>query len=363
MPKYNPQNERLKHRYLHFLKQAKGRDEATLDGVAAALRRFEEHTRFKDFKTFRPEQAVSFKTYLAKVSNARTDKPLSKATLHQTANALKAFFQWLSAEPGYRSHITYSHADYFAISEKDARIATAKRDRPVPSLEQIHHVLQNMPHATEVEMRDRTLMAFTILTGMRDGAIASMRIGLVDLNDGSVFQDARTVRTKFSKTFKTWFFPVGGDAQRIFEEWVRFLQEKKLFGPDDPVFPATKIAQGEENHFVSAGLERKFWTNAGPIRKIVKGAFLNAELPPFNPHSFRKTLVRLMMQVCTTPEDIQAWSQNLGHEKPDTTFASYGQINDYRRREIIMRVVRPATSKETPEMERKRLLKRLTELA
>ncbi len=118
MSKYNAQNERLKHRYFQFLEQAKGRDDATIDGVAAALRRFEEHTRFKDFRTFRPEQAISFKTHLSNETNPRTRQPLSKATLHQTVNALKSFFQWLAAEPGYRSRITYSHADYFGLSEK-----------------------------------------------------------------------------------------------------------------------------------------------------------------------------------------------------------------------------------------------------
>ena len=172
MTKYNPDNERLKHRYYAFLKQAKGRDDATIDGVSAALRRFEEHSRFKDFRTFRPEQAVSFKAHLAKQASATSGKPLSKATLHQTANALKAFFQWLSAEPGYRSRITYSHADYFNLSEKDVRVATAKRNRPVPSLEQLNHVLSRMPSSSETEVRDRALVAFLLLTGMRHPFVA-----------------------------------------------------------------------------------------------------------------------------------------------------------------------------------------------
>ena len=56
MTKYNPDNERLKHRYYAFLKQAKGRDDATIDGVSAALRRFEEHTKFKDFRPSDPNR-------------------------------------------------------------------------------------------------------------------------------------------------------------------------------------------------------------------------------------------------------------------------------------------------------------------
>ena len=39
MLKRNPENERIKRRYLIFLKEAKGRDEASIDGVASAIDR------------------------------------------------------------------------------------------------------------------------------------------------------------------------------------------------------------------------------------------------------------------------------------------------------------------------------------
>jgi hypothetical protein len=76
----------------------------------------------------------------------------------------------------------------------------------------------------------------------------------------------------------------------------------KSFGAHDPVFPATKIVLGPNQQFETAGLERKHWTNASPIRTIFKAAFENAGLPYFNPHSFRKTLVHLGEKVCRTPE-------------------------------------------------------------
>jgi integrase/recombinase XerD len=58
-------------------------------------------------------------------------------------------------------------------------------------------------------------------------------------------------------------------------------------------------------------------------------------LPYFNPHSFRKTLVRLGQQTCRSPEEFKAWSQNLGHDSPITTFASYGQVDARRQAQII----------------------------
>jgi hypothetical protein len=50
--KRNAENERVKHRYLQFLADVKGRDEASIDAVAAAIERFEESTRRRDFKQF-----------------------------------------------------------------------------------------------------------------------------------------------------------------------------------------------------------------------------------------------------------------------------------------------------------------------
>jgi len=95
--------------------------------------------------------------------------------------------------------------------------------------------------------------------------------------------------------------------------------ENKLWGYDDPLFPATRVALG-------ANRELRFRVAEGSlehslaIRKIFRDAFTSAGLQYFNPHSFRNTLVQLGQKVCKSPEQFKAWSQNLGHEKTLTTF-------------------------------------------
>jgi hypothetical protein len=89
MKTHNAENERIKRRYFIYLKEARRYSEASLDLVAKALHRFESHTRFKDFKAFRTEQAVAFKRCLAEQTNVRTGERLSKATMHTTLNALR----------------------------------------------------------------------------------------------------------------------------------------------------------------------------------------------------------------------------------------------------------------------------------
>src|SRR5262249_15298907 len=93
--------------------------------------------------------------------------------------------------------------------------AKTHRDSHVPTLEQIRHVIRRMPAITEIERRDRALIAFTILTGARDGAIASLKLKHIDIDQRRVDQDARQVKTKFAKSFTTWFFPVGHDIREI----------------------------------------------------------------------------------------------------------------------------------------------------
>jgi integrase len=320
MKTHNPQNERIKRKYFTYLIEAKGFSETTLDGMAKALNRFETYTKFRDFKAFHIEQAKGFKASLAEQTSLRTKDHLSKATLYATLTALKRFFIWLAGQPGYKSRISYSDAEYFNLSAKETRIAKAHRDARVPTLEQIRHVIRTMPATTQIERRDRALIAFTILTGARDGATASFKLKHIDIDRGKVDQDARQVKTKFSKSFTTWFFPIGNDIRQIVRDWVNYLREEKLWGLDDPLFPATKIVVGDSRHFKVSGLDRKHWSSAGPIRTVFKDAFAAAGLPYFNPHSFRKTLALLGGQTCRSPEEYKAWSQNLARECSDDIF-------------------------------------------
>ena len=342
MQTHNAENERIKRAYFTYLKEARRLSEHSVDAVAAALAQFEQYTKYQGFKKFHIQQAIAFKRKLAERVNEKTGNPLSKRTLYTTLSALRSFFQWLAGQSSYRSRLTYADADYFYLSEKETRIAKACSERPVPTMEQILHVLHAMPIATPIELRNRALIAFTLLTGVRDGAIASLKLKHVDVAEGKVVQDAREVKTKFSKSFATWFFPVDDEVRQITVDWVEFLTGQMLYGGDDPLFPATRVVLGTEGQFEVAGLSRTHWSNATPIREIFKVAFTRSGLPYFNPHAFRRTLVQLGERLCQTPEEFKAWSQNLGHETVLTTFSSYGQVSSTRQANLIRQLGNPA---------------------
>lgn len=341
MRKYHPDNERIKHKFFVFLKEAKRQNEASVDAAAKAISRFEQYAKYRNFKAFHFQQAVGFKAHLAKQLNVRTGKPLSKATMHSTTRALKAFFQWLALQPGYRSRINYTDTDYFNLSAKDTRVAIAKRVKRSPTLEQVKHVIAVMPHSSAIERRNRALVAFTILTGARNAAIASMKLKHVNLDESSVDQDAREVNTKGSKTVTSYFFPVGDDVLQVVQDWVQYLNEELLFGRDDPLFPRTQVKRCKSGLFEAVGLSRTHWSTATPICKIFKEAFERASLPYFNPHSFRDTLTRLGESICKSPEEFKAWSQNSSHKGVLTTFVSYGEVQHSRQSEILKELRHP----------------------
>ncbi len=115
-----------------------------------ALSRFESYTNYKDFKAFHHNQAVAFKKHLAQQKGQQSGEKLSMATLRSTLTQLKRFFEWLSDKPGYKSRFQYSDAEYFNLCDKDIRVASARREQMVPTLEQINHVLKAMPNVTDI---------------------------------------------------------------------------------------------------------------------------------------------------------------------------------------------------------------------
>jgi len=344
--KRHPANERVKRRYLQFLKDAKGRDEASLDAAAKAIARFEEHSECRDFRKFHIEQARAFKVHLMEVKNQRTDKPLSASTFYSTLGALKSFFEWLAQQSGYRSRIKPADAAYFNPPDKLAQVATAHRYTPFPTLEEVRMVLRAMPVSTDIERRDRALIAFAIATGARDGAIISAKIKHVDLENRRFDQDARQVGTKRAKTFVTWFFPVGEDVCRIITHWVMSLRTERGFGPEDPIFPKTRVAPDAALKFRAAGLEKTHWANASGMRAIFRQAFERVGLPYANPHLLRNTLVQLAYDLKLDPERFRAWSQNLGHESSLTTFSSYGTLPPARQEELLRSLAAPTATQQ-----------------
>jgi integrase len=334
MRKINEENERIKRKYFHYLRTAKRKDKASVVKAAQAIQRFEASIGFASFKTFKIEQVVRFRDKLDTEVNKATGKPLAKSTIASILAANKEFIFWLADKAGYKSRIGHSDAEYFNMDAKGQRIARTARDTPYPSLDMVRHTFDSMPSGTDVERRDKALLACLMITGARDGAIASLRLKHINIIDGYIFQDAREVRTKRSKTITTYFLPVDPTYTDYFIDWVRYLQKEKLFGPDDPVFPPLRIGH-MDGEFAVLGFKRDIYSNANAIRKAIKEAFQTAGLPTFTPHAFRKTLVKWASDTYQSVESFKAFSQNIGHSSVVTAASAYMPISIERQGELI----------------------------
>ena len=248
---------------------------------------------------------------------------------------MKQFFHWLAGRSGFGKVLSYEDVGYFNNTRKAGRVAHTQREIPYPSAQQAAHAFQAMPFETGFQKRDKALFAFFMLTGARDGAVASLKLKHVNVKLGHVFQDAREVKTKAAKTIHCQFFPVDPTYRECFEAYVTYLHEVEMFGPEDALFPKARVGVIEGKGFTNLGLSREGFSNAAKLNTIIKGAFAAVQMPQYTPHAFRKTLTVLGDELCLNRTQFKAWSMNLGHENVATTINSYLPMTTQGQMETI----------------------------
>ncbi len=330
----NEQNERIKRQFMGFRKHSKRLSEKTLDRELAALERFDVWNGRKDFAKFHVEWAMGFRAHLEQAKSA-TGKPLSKSSCRAIMATLREFTFWLSQQEGFRRRIKMADADYFRLSLRDEAEARAAPERPAPSISQAKRALALMQEDNPRALRDKALFALLCLTGVRVAVLVSLKIKHVDIEEKSIKQNPREVATKFGKNIDTFFAKDFADAEAVLAKWIAHLDETALYGPNDPLFPATANKPQSNMGFKAIGFERRHWTTTEPVRKIVNAAFANAGLQAYGTHSFRHMLARHAARHGKSVAELVATSQNLGHSDVLTTLRRYGQINRDDQRRLI----------------------------
>lgn len=337
MLKSNLENEKIKRKYYDFLKESQGYSDATITAVKKSIYRYEEFTDFEDFSKFNKKKAVEFKKWLEEKLDPRSQKQISITTCYNYLKSLKDFFKWLSYQPSYKSKINFMEVEFLKLPKEKARIANAQKRERYPSLEQVKQVASSIQINNEIDLRDRALISFTLLSGMRDSAITSLPLGCFDENTLQVSQDPKKgVKTKFSKTINSVLFKFNNDLLNYVLEWVKYLKEEKHFSDTDPLFPRNKVenAQGA-NIFVSNSVESEFWQSVTSMRDIFKQRFTGAGIEYFSPHCLRHSAVNTAISKCRNGHEIKAVSQNFGHEDVGTTMTTYGKISDTQVNNLI----------------------------
>lgn len=337
MLKSNIENEKAKNKYFDFLKESAGYSDVTIDTHKKAIYRYEEFSDFEDFRHFSKKRAIEYKNWLEEKKAPRSNKQISITTVYHYVRNLREFFLWLGKQPKYKSEIILSDVDYLKLPKAKARIATSSKREEFPTLEQVKKVVESIEIKSEIDLRDRALISFTLLSGMRESAIITLPISCFDKNRMLINQDPKFgVKTKFSKTIRSYVFRFDDNMVKYFLDWYEYLRTEKVFGNSAPIFPRNKVVNAENSlSFVSNEVEPEFWQSATSIRNIFKQRFEHAGIQYFSPHAFRHTAILTALAKCRNGQEVKAISQNFGHENVSTTLTTYGTMNDSQMSGII----------------------------
>jgi integrase len=334
MTGYNPENERVKKQYEEALLHGRHRAPRTVEAVWKAINLFEQFTDQASFKSFDTEQAKGFKRWLTRQENAKS-QTLSLSTVRSTLANIRAFFSWLVTHPQYTKRVNGPGIDYLRLSDNEERAGRATREKIPPTVEELRRVLEAMPHESDVEIRDRAIVAFILITGVRDGALISLKHKDVDSDKREIWQDPKHVKTKNRKGITSQFIPIDRLAEEIVVEWLVFSRGVLGMKPDDALFPKQRVENNPAKlSFEACGLSTEHWATATPVREIFHKAFSAVGLPKCQPHTVRNTIVIWGLENCSQLQ-FKALSQSLGHEHAMTTYNSYGNLPHYDMRKAF----------------------------
>ena len=337
--KENLLNEKIKRTFHEYMKEAKGHAEKSITGYKKAIYLYEDCFAKEDFTKFNTKKAIHVKDWLkTKVFRGNT---ISLSTINTYLRYLRKFFAWLATQNRFKNNITPDQVEYLQLSDKERRIANQIKLRKYPDLDYVIKLTESIPIHSEVDMRDKALISFALITGMRDKAIITLPICCFDEKAGIVYQNPQKgVETKFSKNVTTVIF---GFDQKLVDnvvEWIKYLKSSKNFQDNDPLFPRCKKEQNSDNlSFVaSVEVEPTFISGTNSITEIFKNRTHNAGLEYFPPHTFRHLAIDLALKHCRTGEEIKAISQSFGHEHVTTTLSAYSNFDTQRLTKVLRNI-------------------------
>ncbi|MGL5735445.1 MAG: tyrosine-type recombinase/integrase [Beijerinckiaceae bacterium] len=326
-------NDELRHDWRVSLEQRRGLKKSTVAAKLAALRDYELFTKGRSFLQLRRDDVRGFKEHLLTAPSAATAERLSCSTVVHMLDHCRDFFEWLAEQKEGRK-LDREAIAWLTASRADKERARAVPPKPVPSLAEAAAAFAAMPMDTLQNRRNRAVFATLLLTGIRADALSSLTLGSVDIQQRSVWQDSRFVRTKNAKSFIVFFFPFFPEASKVLEAWIGELQELGL-ASGDALFPRdSELLRIEEGQRLCPG-DFPVWASSTQVRAIVRAAFESAGLPCYSPHVFRHMLTSHLRRLGLPIESLVAVSMNLGHKRLETTLEHYGRPDDETRGRLI----------------------------
>lgn len=277
------------------------------------------------------KKRMTFPNYLLSARNDGKEKSLSPITNKRNCLEVKEFFRWamMYRDPNYKK-VSEKWIDTLRLSRARTNLIGLE-DRKYYSLEEIL-ILCDFEPVTLIDKRDRAAIALLFLSSMRITAFMTLPISCVDIQGMTVFQlPQEGMRTKFNKAAETILLPIE-PLLVIVKEWDQLV--RKELGLSALWYPnlSTDGLRWSPNLGKSQSEARRKSFRRGIIKLCAR---VNIEYR--SSHKIRRGHGVYAVKHARNYEEFQAYSQNMGHEDPGTTFKYYSKLSKNDVREVILR--------------------------
>lgn len=300
-----------------------------------------DETHFSKARRIKP----TFPEYM---KTARLDKKqgsLSPVHINKILATARRFFTWLYEHGrGYRS-ISLSWINKI----RSKRLTAIPQTKDYVSFEDILDIAKI--HAKTIqERRIQAAAVLMYLTGIRVGALVTLPIKAVDIENRFIFQyPSLGVHTKNNKSAKTIIYPIN-ELLPIIKAWDIEVRE---FLPEDGFWFAPLIPESGEidpNNLTAKD------SRVSLVQKNLQKFLRKYGLPERSPHKFRHGHIHYGQEHSRTQADYKAVSQNVMHSTTGITDQFYSNMNDEEKKKRIDLIFNDDFKKEQRSEEYKEFL-------
>jgi integrase len=262
---------------------------------------FQESCHRANVETVSRNDLLAFRSYLKKQTTGG-ERNFNDCTIYHHFLNCMIFFKWCKekAKPSINVNFELSKHDWPAKPERDLEAYEP---------DEIEAMLKN------ADEDDRLLLKAFLYSGLRDGEMAHLTYGDIDVKH-SLWR----VQPKKGHTLKT------EEAQRdvpVAESLTKKIVERKKAGSktdDDLIFPATR--GGVDEHLIRV------------VKRVAKKAGIEGRV---DNHKFRSTAITIWLRNGSTVPDVMEW---VGHRNPETILRYAAKVN-LQNKENRERITKP----------------------
>ncbi len=316
--------------YLDYQKRVEQCCEGSLSRKWAYLRHFLEYACNVNFSNL-DKIEITFANYLESARNDGKALRLSPVTIRRNLLEIREFYKWaVLYKPKKYKKVSSTWLDTLKISKSRMNRAGLP-DREYFSLEETQNLCDFTP-ASLIDQRDRATVALLYSSAMRISAITSLRVNAIDIESMTIYQrPSEGVHTKNNKEMETILLPIE-DLLIIIKEWKSIVQNS--VGQNGLWY---SVLSTDGLRFADQTMVGSVESRNKSLRDGVMRLCFRAGIPYRSPHKFRRGHGVYAVKHSSNFEEFQAYSQNMGHEDPGTTFKYYSKLSHNDIRDVILR--------------------------